>query len=81
MSAPRWKQISLSRTELALVFLGCGALPGGWWCWAAVPEECGTPPRDWEQLAGPLRTQGGSSPGQLNWEDCLGMEADVAQPG
>ena len=23
----------------------------------------------------------GSSPGQLNWEDCLGMEVDVARPG
>ena len=43
-SALRWKQISRGRAVLALVFLGCGALPGGWWCWAAVPQECRTPP-------------------------------------
>ena len=28
---------------LALVFLGCGVLAGGWRCWAAVPQECSPP--------------------------------------
>ena len=34
-STPQWEQISLRRAELALVFLGCGVLAGGWRCWAA----------------------------------------------
>ena len=77
-SAPRWKQISRGQAELALLFLGYGALPGGWQCWTAVPQECNTLLRvgaaSWA-----AENPKGSSPDQVNWKDCLRMEADVAQ--
>ena len=56
-----------------------GALAGGCWCWAAVPQECSTP-RGLEWLAGPLRSQGALPQGSLDWQDHPTMEADFAWP-
>ena len=65
-------QISLGQAELALVFLGCGALSGGWQCWAAVLQECNTP-QGLEQLSGSLRTQEALPQGSRTQKDCLRM--------
>ena len=55
----------------------------GWWCYAAVPMVCSTPPprRWWKWLAGLLGKQGALPQGSQNWQDCPTMEADFAQLG
>jgi len=49
------------------VFWGCGALAGGWGCWAAVPWEYSTPPRSGGD-SWAAENPRGSSPGQSELE-------------
>ena len=41
----------VARLSLLLVFFGCGALPGGWWCWALLHRGV-APPEGGQTRAG-----------------------------
>ena len=64
----------------------CSSIFGLWGSsrWLAVLGSCSTgvlhPPRV-EAASWAAENPRGSSPEQLNWQDCLGMGADVAWPG
>ena len=73
-------QTSPGQPELALAFLGCGALPGGGQFWVAALHECSAS-QGQEQLAGPLEDKGALHQGSWNWWDRPAMEVDFPQPG
>ena len=64
----------------------CSGVLGLWSSsrWLAVLGKCSTgvlhPPRVGE-ASWATENPRSSSPGQLNWQDLLRMEADIAQPG
>ena len=60
--------VFLCWAELALAFLGCGALPGGTQLWAAAPWECSTF-RGQEWLGRLLGDKEALPQGSQNWQE------------